>query len=106
MYISQSGFIFAPLQQLHLSLSLSLTLSLSLSHTYTHTCEINWKLVQTHVFGDTDLPLSSSTHAHQKASHGISEFSVKSQENSEPNQSLEFGPKEGEIKKPKPKKPA
>jgi len=51
------------------------------------------------VFGDTDLPLSSSTHAHQKASHGISEFSVKSQENSEPNQSLEFGPKEGEIKK-------
>jgi hypothetical protein len=30
---------------------------------------------------------------------GYQSFSVKSQENSEPNQSLEFGPKEGEIKK-------
>jgi hypothetical protein len=79
------------------------SLSLSLSHTHTHTwnqCSVNnGKLVQTHVFGDTVLPLSSSTHDHQQASHRRSESSVKSGKHR--TKSLEFGPKEGEIQRNK-----
>jgi hypothetical protein len=80
-----------------------ISLSLSLTHTQTHTREINVQLeagpntcVWTHC-----LPLSSSTHDHQKASHWISaEFSVCQVRKSQ-NQNLEFGPKESEVPKNK-----
>jgi len=79
------------------------SLSLSLSLTDTHTREINVQLEagpNTCVWRHC-LPLSSSTHDHQKASHWISaEFSVCQVRKSQ-NQNLEFGPKESEVPKNK-----
>jgi hypothetical protein len=120
--IVRSGFIFAPLQQFHVCVyvcvcvrererdththeTLSLSLSLLLTRARARALSMFWKQLEagpnTCVWRHC-LPLSSSTHDHQKASHRISEFFCQVRKTQ--TQSLELGPKESEIQKQKPAK--